>query len=210
MFLGGPAIVYEERPPPPELTPWIAVCWRMQANEHFELRVLPDGCMDLIGADVVGSLSRPLSAVFEPGDVAAGLRFHPGGFPALFGVPADELADQRLPLRDAVPPFRSLRCLARNADPPDPLTATVLALGDIKQATQDTGYSERQLRRRVLAATGHGPKRLLRIARMQGLLRAGRGLSWARTAVDHGFFDEAHMANDVRELAGATPHSLLR
>jgi AraC-like DNA-binding protein len=33
------------------------------------------------------------------------------------------------------------------------------------------GYSERQLRRRVLAATGHGPKRLMRIARMQGVLR---------------------------------------
>ena len=29
------------------------------------------------------------------------------------------------------------------------------------------------------------------------------------TAAEHGYYDEAHMANDVRELAGATPHALL-
>ena len=45
---------------------------------------------------------------------------------------------------------------------------------------------------------------------MQRALSAGRGESWARTAVEHGWYDEAHMANDVRDLAGATPHALLR
>ena len=50
----------------------------------------------------------------------------------------------------------------------------------------------------------------LRIGRMQRALSAGRGESWARTAVEHGWYDEAHMANDVRALAGATPHALLR
>ena len=49
----------------------------------------------------------------------------------------------------------------------------------------------------------------MRIARMQRLLLDGRSESWARAAADHGYYDEAHMANDVRELAGATPHALL-
>jgi hypothetical protein len=44
---------------------------------------------------------------------------------------------------------------------------------------------------------------------MQALLAAGRGESWARTAVDFGFYDEAHMINDVRALADATPQMLL-
>ena len=44
---------------------------------------------------------------------------------------------------------------------------------------------------------------------MQRLLLDGRGESWARAAVEHGYYDEAHMANDVRELVGATPHALL-
>ena len=68
----------------------------------------------------------------------------------------------------------------------------------------------RHLRRRVLAAAGLSPARMARIGRMQRALSAGRGESWARTAVEHGWYDEAHMANDVRDLAGATPHALLR
>jgi hypothetical protein len=50
----------------------------------------------------------------------------------------------------------------------------------------------------------------MRIARMQDVLRSGRGENWARTAAEHGYYDEAHMANDISELAGATPHALLR
>jgi hypothetical protein len=49
----------------------------------------------------------------------------------------------------------------------------------------------------------------MRIARMQRLLLDGRSQSWARSAVEHGYYDEAHMANDVRALVGATPHALL-
>ena len=75
--------------------------------------------------------------------------------------------------------------------------------------SRESGYSERQVRRRVNAATGHAPKKLMRIARMQKALLAGRGESWARTAAEHGYYDEAHMANDIRELVGATPHALL-
>jgi hypothetical protein len=49
----------------------------------------------------------------------------------------------------------------------------------------------------------------MRIARMQRLLLDGRADSWARSAVEHGYYDEAHMARDVGELVGATPHALL-
>ena len=44
---------------------------------------------------------------------------------------------------------------------------------------------------------------------MQALLAAGRGESWARTAAVFGFHDEAHMINDVRRLAAATPEAML-
>src|SRR4051794_40006237 len=120
-FLGAAGISYEEFPPPPVLAPWVAVVWRIRAQVSFELRIVPDGCMDLIRGDVVGSFSRPLTAVFAPGDVAEGIRFHPGGFPALFGVPASELVDLRVPITDVAPRFRSLRRLAASAERPDPL-----------------------------------------------------------------------------------------
>lgn len=209
-FLGGPGISYEEFAPPPELAPWVAVLWRIRSSTSFELRIAPDGCMDLIGGDVIGSLARPITATFSPGGVAEGVRFHPGGFPALFGVPASEVLDQRVPMTDLAPRFRSLRELAATAPLPDPLARATYAAHDLRELQRRSGYSERQLRRRVIAATGHAPKRLMRIARMQNVLRSGRGESWARTAADHGYYDEAHMANDIRQLVGATPHALLR
>jgi len=209
VFLGGPGVRYEEYLPPPQLAPWIAVYWRLTTEVDFDLRIPPDGCMDVIGKDVVGSFSRFGMASLEAGSVSCGIRFWPGGFPALFRVQADELLDLRVPIEEVAPRFRSLEHLAVDAPRPDPLARAVVRASDVREVARESGYSERQLRRRVLAATGHSPKRLMRIARMQRLLLDGRGASWARSAVEHGYFDEAHMANDVRELVGATPHALL-
>jgi AraC-like DNA-binding protein len=186
----------------------VAVFWRLRCERPYELRVLPDGCMDIIGDDVVGSLTSALVAKLDAGDEAVGVRLRPGAFTALYGVPADELADLRLPLADVVRP-RSLRELARDAPRPDPLVAAALHAPDVGALARETGYSTRHLRRRLLAATGHSPKRLSRIGRMQAVLAAGRGESWARTAVDFGFHDESHMINDIRALAKATPQALL-
>ena len=209
VFLGGHGVRYEERPPPPVLAPWVAVVWRIETDVRFDLRIPPDGCMDLIAGDVIGSFSRFDVVRLPAGSVSQGIRFHPGGFPALFGVPADELLDLRVPIRDVMPRFRSLQRLAVDAGAPDPVVRVVWEGSEVRDAARESGYSERQLRRRVSTATGHGPKRLMRIARMQRLLLAGRGESWARSAVEHGYYDEAHMANEVRELVGATPHALL-
>jgi AraC-like DNA-binding protein len=208
-FLGGREFIYEEFRPPPELAPWVAVSWRVRALTEAELRIVPDGCMDMIRGDVVGSFAGPTLVPFNAGDVSEGIRFHPGGFPALFGIPASELLALRVPVVDLKPRFASLRKLALDAERPDPLARATWSASDVRELARDSGYSERQLRRRVAEATGHGPKRLMRIARMQRVLREGRGESWARTAAEHGYFDEAHMASDVRELAGATPHALL-
>ena len=123
-------------------------------------------------------------------------------------MPASELTDLRLPLADVVEPL-PLEQLASDADPPDPLAAAALLTSDIRALAKDSGYSPRQLHRRVLTATGHSPKRLAHIGRMQALLAAGRGESWARTAAEFGYHDESHMINDVRRLADATPQALL-
>jgi AraC-like DNA-binding protein len=87
--------------------------------------------------------------------------------------------------------------------PPPPCTNLT------SSASRDSGYSEQHLRRRLVAATGHSPRKLARIGRMQAVLAAGRGESWARTAVDFGYYDESHMINDIRALAGATPQTIL-
>jgi AraC-like DNA-binding protein len=208
IFLGGAGVHWTESPPPPDLAPWVAVVWRLRCDRAATLRVVPDGCIDIIGDDVVGSLSRAIVASLDPGEDTRGIRLRPGAFTALFGVPASELVDLRVPLADVVRP-RRLRELARDAERPDPLAEAALHAPDIRVLARDTGYSPRQLHRRVVTATGHNPKRLSRIGRMQALLATGRGESWARTAAAFGFHDEAHMINDVRRLADATPEAML-
>ena len=70
--------------------------------------------------------------------------------------------------------------------------------------------SERQLRRRVSAAVGYGPKRLARVLRLGAALQAARtGRELAEVAIDAGYADQAHFANDCRALAGVPPSWLL-
>jgi AraC-like DNA-binding protein len=210
VFLGGPGLQYEAHAPPPALAPWVHAIWRVRATAPADLRVLPDGCVDLIDGDVVGPFTAAALFRVAPGYEARGVRLRPGAFPELFGVPASELLDQRLPVADLLGRRgASLPALAADAAPPDPLAEAAMRAPGAGALARASGYSPRHLRRRLLAATGLTPKRLGRIGRMQRALSAGRGESWARTAVEHGWYDEAHMANDVRDLAGRTPHALL-
>ena len=208
IFLGSADLEYTEHAPDPFLAPWVQAFWHLRCLRATTLRVLPDACMDIINGDVVGSLSTVLMADMQPGEVAVGIRLRPGAFTALYGVPADELTDIRVPLRDVVRPRHLLEAV-RDAERPDPLGAAAMAEPDLKALARETGYSQRHLRRRVLSTTGHGPRKLARINRMQALLAAGRGESWSRRAVEFGYYDEAHMINDIRALAGATPQAML-
>jgi AraC-like DNA-binding protein len=208
IFLGGSDVAYTERAPEPALAPWVQAFWELRCLRATSLRVLPDGCMDIINGEVVGSLSSVLVAQLQPGEVAVGVRLRPGAFTALYGVPADELTDLRVPVRDVVGQRRLLDA-AREAEAPDPVAAAAMAQPSVTLLARESGYSQRHLRRRLLAATGHGPRKLARIGRMQALLAAGRGESWARTAADFGYYDESHMINDIGALAGASPHAIL-
>jgi AraC-like DNA-binding protein len=210
VFLGGPGLQYEAHAPPPALAPWVHAIWRVRATAPADLRVLPDGCVDLIDGDVVGPFTAAALFRVAPGYEARGVRLRPGAFPELFGVPASELLDERVPVAELLGRrSASLPALAADAAPPDPLAEAAMRAPGAGALARASGYSPRHLRRRLLAATGLTPKRLGRIGRMQRALSAGRGESWARTAVEHGWYDEAHMANDVRDLAGRTPHALL-
>lgn len=78
-------------------------------------------------------------------------------------------------------------------------------------ATADRlGLSARQLHRRSLTAFGYGPKTLARVLRLQRALALARaGVPFAETAARSGFADQAHLARDVRELAGMPLGELL-
>ncbi|MEU3351895.1 helix-turn-helix domain-containing protein [Streptomyces sp. NPDC037389] len=201
--------------------------------------VLPDGCMDLLWTEGRLFVAGPDTRAYRPGAGGrgpwAGVRFHPGTAPALLGVPAHELRDRRVELADLWPGAEVRRFtervdaapdpaaaleelalrLAADAPSPDPLLRAVvasLAAGRSVAATAEAvGLGARQLHRRALNAFGYGPKTLARILRLQRALTLARaGVPFAETAVRAGFSDQAHLAREVRELAGESLSGLVR
>ncbi|MFF0261817.1 DUF6597 domain-containing transcriptional factor [Streptomyces microflavus] len=195
--------------------------------------VLPDGCMDLIwtGGRIVVAGPDTHAFEVEPQNRAscAAIRLAPGTAPVLLGVPAHELRDHRADLADLWPsatvrrltdrideasdPAAALEhfALHRIADtgPPDPRTVAVaegLRRGRSVAATAaEAGLGARQLHRRSLAAFGYGPKTLARILRLQRALELIRtGLPYAEAACAAGCTDQAHLAREMRDLAGTT------
>jgi AraC-like DNA-binding protein len=89
---------------------------------------------------------------------------------------------------------------------------------DLAALARAVALSERQLRRRFEAAVGYGPATLARVLRFQRFLRLADAPtssptapppSLARLAADAGYADQAHLAREVRRLAGLPPSELL-
>jgi AraC-like DNA-binding protein len=72
----------------------------------------------------------------------------------------------------------------------------------------EVGLGRRHLGQLVRAELGLTPKtvaRILRFGQARRCLRSGRTATLAQTAVMCGYFDQAHLANDWKQLAGCTP-----
>ncbi|MFF4188727.1 helix-turn-helix domain-containing protein [Streptomyces sp. NPDC001691] len=207
-----------------------AVVWTRTVAGGDERPVLPDGCMDLLWCEgrllVAGPDTRAYVPDTAPGTRYAGIRFAPGAGPALFGVAAHELRDSRVALdalwagpevralaeriTEAPDPATALEAAALARAPvPDPLTRAVaqrLAAGwSVTATAAEAGLGARQLHRRCLDAFGYGPKTLARILRLQRALDlVRRGVPFAEAALTAGCADQAHLAREMRALAGMT------
>ncbi|MGY4102745.1 helix-turn-helix domain-containing protein [Nocardia sp. R16R-3T] len=226
---------YRERP---SRVPGAVVWTNTIATGPAALPVLPDGCMDLLWSNgrllVAGPDTRAYQADGAAGARWVGIRFAPGSAPALLGVPAQELRDKRVELADLWP-AATVRRLAEqvgaaadrpaaleaiamrrayDTDPPDPVLRRIVVALDagwsVAATAEAVGLGARVLHRRCLAAFGYGPKTLARILRLQRALAVARsGVPLADTAFRTGFADQAHLARDVRELAGMPLSELL-
>jgi AraC-like DNA-binding protein len=86
---------------------------RGTSNGSLPLRVLPDGCADVIWRDDGGSVTTLVAgpdtqaqlAPLAEGSRMVGVRFAPGAAHAVLGIPLDEVRDQRLPLRGLSGPW---------------------------------------------------------------------------------------------------------
>ena len=70
--------------------------------------------------------------------------------------------------------------------------------------------SPRHLQRRSSAGFGYGPKTLARVFRLQRALRLARaGTPFAAVSAEAGFADQAHLAREVKAMAGVPLGSLI-
>jgi AraC-like DNA-binding protein len=86
----------------------------------------------------------------------------------------------------------------------------------VRQLARETGWSSRHLQDRFREEVGLTPKAAGRVIRFDGARRtlqnqAARSelRSLADLAADSGYFDQAHLARDFRDLAGAPPSQWL-
>ncbi len=211
------------------------------------MRVLPDGCADLIidrassghsGVRVVGTMRQARVLPAGAQHDLVGVRFVPGGARALLGLPMEAFVDSSTSLFELMAEGEIAEgMLARGSE--DGLLGGIeqYLLGkrarvvaedrrgvrfavacmasthdSVASLAQGLGVSRQHLRRRVLEATGVGPKQLHRIGRLRRVVESiaqGRRPD-AAIAVDAGYCDQSHMVNEFRSLSGTTPSAYAR
>jgi len=211
-----------------------AVVWENVISTEAEGRVLPDGCMDIIWMDDSLIVAGPDTTAYvgsEPVVHATGIRFAPGDGPAVLGVPASALRNQRVPLADLWPPALVRRLTDRVAtatdrqaaleditidrmQPTDPailgIVSELSAGANVAVAAAAIDMGERRLHRRCLDAFGYGPKTLARILRLGRALDLARtGAPFATVAAQIGYSDQAHLSREVKALAGVPLTALI-
>jgi AraC-like DNA-binding protein len=200
--------------------------------------ILPDGCIDVLWNGSELTIAGPDSVahrVSSPcGTPYVALRFAPGVAPAVLGVAADGLRDQRPGLADVIGADDAQRLaesllaaedasrhlerwagtrLLRAGGRDRTMCHVAALLGEgrtVSEVAAQVGYSERQLNRRSLASFGYGPKLLARVLRLQQALASARdGLPLAQACLAAGYGDQAHFAHEVRALTGQTASQLV-
>ncbi len=165
--------------------------------------------------------------------------FRPGGALPFLGVPAGEIAGRWLGLEDLWPQADVRRLGASSEQAPGSLVAAIeealirrlgntsgppaalrLALRLIDRArgrlaiarlVSLLGISERSLERLFHDHVGLSPKRYGRVVRFRHALRAIQdGAALSSAALVAGYYDQSHLTNEFRAIAGLAPTALLR
>ncbi|MFO0711019.1 MAG: AraC family transcriptional regulator [Sandaracinus sp.] len=226
---------YVERPAPLPIAGVVACVWTSELHADALKRVVPDGSADILSIDggppiVVGPATASHLVSMPAGTRVIGVRLRPGATSVL-GARSDTLLDRRVLLDDLWAPALARSIAQAFADGEsrglDALTTTLasrpapdtLVLACVRwlaahpharasDLSRWTGFSDRQLRRRVAEASGYAPKALMRVLRLQRLLTLDR-LALAAAAHHAGYADQAHMSREVASLTGISPRALL-
>lgn len=169
----------------------------------------------------------------------AGIRFHPGGAFPLFRFSLAELTGRVVELEDiwgseaghvraqlgevgddpAVLPCLERWLAHRLDDEAEPDKRVAFAADLLKRGgtgvgriAAETGLSHKHLVHEFTRRVGLTPKHFGRVQRLQraiGCAGTRPAVDWADLAATSGFYDQAHLINEFRELIGITPSEYL-
>jgi len=178
-----------------------------------------------------GPLIRPDERRFTSEALLVGIRLRPGVAYLLSGTPAHSMVGRRLTCRDLVAePPRPItpegcidmlqRCLLQRLAGASLNNVVIAALHEIERehgcvrATDVAArcrVSSRHLHRLMRDWVGYGPKCYANIIRFQSTLHEMEHVpqpTAAALASGNGYFDQAHLTQDLARFAGATPGRL--
>jgi AraC-like DNA-binding protein len=184
---------------------------------------------------LAGTLTRPWMVRAGPRVRTVSIRFRPGGAAAILGFSMDGTADREVPFsttkggrallatlsaaRTTERRFAALASWVGQRAPSPRAGQTAPAVDAIRRSrgqvrvdelARSLGWSPRRMQRAFAAELGIAPKTYTRIVRLNAVL-ATLGEDDRAAAVDlaleAGYFDQAHLLRDFRELAGRTPRA---
>lgn len=164
------------------------------------------------------------------------VQFKPGWSGPLLGVAADTLTDQIVSLADM---WRDGRAISDSLISAETVPVMLDRLSDaiasraadesasahlarravrmfegeemrVDRVAKQLGVTARHLRRAFVESVGVGPKEFVRSVRLQrALQRTATSSDWGRIASDVGYYDQAHLISDFRDMIGLTPGAYL-
>jgi AraC-like DNA-binding protein len=187
---------------------------------------------DYGGLAIVGTMTRAQAFDIPGRHLTFGVRFRPGMAARLLRVPGSVAVDQSIPLADAWKatavrdlldqltvsrsPRDTIGRFEASLAEPAPLDAVEKSLAWLAecggQVSMDAlanaaSLSPRQFRRICLERTGLSPKHLARVLRFRQAAKSASGQhpDWADVAIASGYYDQAHLIKEFKELAGVSP-----
>ena len=226
---------YTEYLPHPALQSYIDAYWTVcisEGSRPYEHRILPDCCADIIfhqGQSVlVGTMTTFKDTIQTPGSFSIGIRFKPGAISAFYSLNLHEVTNLAVPYQDkqlAEIIHRGGKDVLRKLDhyflnklnTKHPPIAAVMAdiaayKGQVSVADLISRHamSERKVERLFKQHAGVSVKGMIKLVRFTHVLSAIKNKSTNLTAIAYaaGYYDQAHLCNEIKAYTGLTPAQL--
>jgi AraC-like DNA-binding protein len=189
-----------------------------------------------MSASLIGTMTHAQKIQCIEPTLFFGIRFKPGALSLLTAIPMSHITDQSIALYDAF----AVSSATRQALAVGNLTlyqfANIMTLalrqqlaavdrdkfalirhlrhtreGQIQNMAHSMHISRRQLQRLFQNHFGYSPRFYAKVMRFNQLVnRLHPAKSLIETALEHGYYDQAHMGREIKQLSGLTPSQLLQ